>query len=83
MEIKDIYEMNLPSRAILVYENLNFRAGSKRKCWPSVRCIANDTGLSTRTVRRAIDDLRNAGLIITYHRIRKSGAWSSLLYELV
>ena len=33
------------------------------KCWPSTSCIANDTGLSRKTVQRQINELVNRGLI--------------------
>lgn len=33
------------------------------KCWPSTSCIANDTGLSRKTVQRQINELVNKGLI--------------------
>ena len=40
------------------------------------------TGSLDDEVLRAIDELRDAGFIRTYQRLRHSGAWSSLLYEL-
>lgn len=75
-----LYNSGLKHRAIIVYLYLESRANKDGHCWPSARLIAKELGLSTKTVYRAIDDLRNAGLIKTIQRKRKSGAWSSLLY---
>lgn len=58
-----IWADDLPSRAVTVYMYLRSRADREGKCFPSVRTISRDTKLSMSTVRRALDDLVNAGYI--------------------
>lgn len=77
-----LYQMDLPHRAVAVYTYLYDRADKNGECWPSVNTIAGDIKLSPATVRRAIKDLRNAGLIETEQRYRDKGGKSSLLYNI-
>ena len=44
--------------------------------------IVGDIKLSLAIVRRAIKDLKNAGLIVTKQRYRKKGGKSSLLFNI-
>lgn len=78
-----IYRMELPHRAVSVYIYLAERADREGKCWPAVSTIARELKLSPTTVRRAVRDLRKAGLIRTEQRYRDSGGKSSLLYVLL
>ena len=78
-----IYRMELPHRAISVYIYLDDRANSNRECWPAIPTIAKELKLSQSTVRRAIRDLRKAGLIVTKQRYRTKGGKSSLLFKLL
>jgi len=78
----EVLNSSLPSRAKIVYVYLCDRANKDGLCWPSQRLIAADLNISRATVIRAIDELRETGFIRTYQRLRHSGAWSSLLYEL-
>ena len=77
-----LYQMDLPHRAVAVYTYLYDRANKNGECWPSVPTIAKEIKLSQATVRRAIKDLRKAGLIETEQRYREKGGKSSLLYTL-
>ena len=77
-----LYRMDLPHRAVAVYTYLHDRADKNGECWPSVPTIAKEIKLSPATVRRAIKDLRKAGLIETEQRYREYGGKSSLLYIL-
>ncbi|MCM1286897.1 MAG: helix-turn-helix domain-containing protein [Clostridium sp.] len=78
-----IYRMDLPHRAISVYIYLADRTDKEGKCWPAIPTIARELKLSETTVRRAIRDLRKAGLIKTEQRYRDNGGKSSLLYVLL
>ncbi len=77
-----LYQMDLPHRAVAVYTYLLDRANKNGECWPSVNKIAGDIKLSPATVRRAIKDLKKAGLIETEQRYREQGGKSSLLYRI-
>lgn len=77
-----LYKTDLPHRAIAVYRYLFDRANRQGQCWPAIATVARDLHLSENTVRRALDDLRHAGLITTTQRTRKNGGKSSLLYTL-
>lgn len=81
-KLTELYRMDLPHRAISVYIYLADRAGNKTTCWPSIPTIAKDLKLSESTTRRALSDLRKAGLIQTEQRYRENGGNSSLLYKL-
>ena len=78
----ELYRMDLPHRAIAVYVYLADRANKDKICWPSIPTIAKDLKLSESTTRRALKDLRRAGLVRTEQRYRENGGNSSLLYRL-
>ena len=77
-----IYRSELPHRAVSVYTYLSDRANKEGECWPAIPTIARELKLSQSTVRRALQDLRKAGLISTEQRLREIGGKSSLLYSL-
>lgn len=74
--------MDLPHRAVAVYTYLHDRANKNGECWSSVKTIAGDIKLLPATVRRAIKDLKKAGLIKTEQRYREKGGKSPLLFRL-
>lgn len=78
-----LYQLDLPHRAVAVYTYLHDRANKNGECFPSVNTIAGDIKLSPATVRRAVKDLRKAGLLTTAQRYREKGGKSSLLFRLV
>jgi hypothetical protein len=47
----------------MVYLVLSSHAGARKVCWPSQTTIAETIGVSTRTVKRALSDLRTMGLL--------------------
>ncbi len=77
-----LYRMDLPHRAVAVYIYLANRANKNGECWPAIPTIAKELKLSQSTVRRALNDLRKAGLITTEQRYRDKGGKSSLLYKI-
>lgn len=77
----EVFKSNLPRRAIIVYAYLYGRVNAQGYCWPSSNCIARECGMSQRTVFRAINDLREAGFIITHKRKRSDGGYGSLLFQ--
>ena len=77
-----LFKRDLSHRAVSVYLYLANMADENNECWPAIPTIARDVKLSESTVRRAIQDLREAGLVETTRRYRESGGDSSLLYQL-
>ena len=77
-----LYQSELPHRAISVYAYLSDRANKNGECWPAIPTIAKELKLSESTVRRALRDLRKAGLLTTEQRYRSNGAKSSLCFKL-
>ena len=82
MEKHNIYQKELPHRAVTVYVYLADRTNRQGECWPAISTIARDLKLSPSTVRRALRDLRKAGVIESEQRYRDNGGKSSLLYKL-
>lgn len=81
--IRNIYNSNLSHRAKSVYMYLKDRADSEGRCWPAIRTIALELGLSRSTVKRALDDLCKTGLLQKYPRWRENGSLTSNLYHVV
>lgn len=77
-----LYQIDLTHRDVAVYTYLHDRANKNGECWLSVNTIAGDIKLSPATVRRAIKDLKKAGLIKTEQRYREKGGKSTLLFRL-
>ena len=78
-----LYQSELTHRAVSVYSYLADRANKDGECWPAIHTIAKELKLSQSTVRRALQDLRNAGFLETEQRYRTKGGNSSLLFRLV
>ena len=78
-----VYKANLSHRAKAVYMYLEDHADSEGKCWPGIRTIAKELGLSQSTVKRALDELYKAELVSKEHRWRENGSLSSNLYRLL
>lgn len=60
---------------------LKDRSDSQGQCWPAIRTIAQELGISRSTVKRALDDLCRAGLLRKEYRWRENGSLSSNLYH--
>ncbi len=80
---QDIYQSELRHRARVVYMYLKDRSGRKGQCWPGIKTIAAELELSRSTVKRALDDLCRAGLIIKEDRWRENGSLTSNRYRLL
>ena len=55
---------------------------SKGECWPGIKSIANDLGLSRSTVKRAVKDLEKHGYLEKEPRYRDNGSLTSNLYRI-
>lgn len=78
-----IYQSELSHRARTVYMYLKDHADKNGQCWPGIRTIAAELGISRSTVKRALDDLCRAGLITRESRWRENGSLTSNLYRLL
>jgi DNA-binding MarR family transcriptional regulator len=79
---KEIYQSDLPHRAVAVYMYLKDRANKENKCYPAIGTIAKELKLSRSTVKRAIIDLEKSGHLLKKQRWRENGGKSSCLFEL-
>ena len=61
---------------------LKDRADKDGKCWPAIKPIARELNLSPSTVKRALNDLCQAGLLTKETRWRENGGLTSNLYRL-
>ena len=57
-------------------------SASKGECWPGIKSIANDLGLSRSTVKRAVKDLEKHGYLEKEPRYRDNGSLTSNLYRI-
>jgi len=55
--------------------------GSKDHAWPSVATLSADTGLSPRSVQRAVRKLVEVGLLVVEGRTRRDGSHTSNIYR--
>ena len=78
-----LYQADLPHRAKLVYVYLHDRMDSERKAWPGLGTIAKDLSVSRSTVKRAVKDLEQAGLIRKEPHYRENGSATSNRYYLI
>ena len=74
---RSIYASDLSHRAKSVYMYLKDRADSEGRCWPAIKTIALELGLSRSTVKRALDDLLRKD-----PRWRENGSYTSNLYKI-
>lgn len=74
---------NLPHRCKTVYIYLKDRSAVSGSCWPGVKTIASDLGLSCSTVKRALKELERTGWIQRQPRYRENGSSTSNLYTIL
>lgn len=72
-------ELSPRAKAVLIY--LKDHANKQGTCWPGINTIAAGVSLSRSTVKRALNDLINAGLVEKSKRWRENGSVSSNLYR--
>ena len=79
---RSIYSSDLSHRARAVYMYLKDRADKDGKCWPAIKTIAKELGLSSSTVKRALNELVQRGYLTKAARYRSNGSHTSNLYRL-
>ena len=77
-----LYRTELPHRAKLVYLYLHDRVDKDGKAWPGLNTVTADLSLSRSTVKRAIRDLEQAGLLKKQPHHRENGSTTSNRYYL-
>ena len=82
-DLNQIYQSDLPNRAIAVYLYLRGRANREGVCWPAISTMAKELKMSESTIRRALRDLVREGFLKIEERQRESGANSSNIYSLI
>ena len=82
-DLKELYQSELPTRAIAVYLYLRGRANKEGVCWPAIPTMARELKMSESTIRRALRDLIREGFLVIEERQRENGADSSNKYTLV
>jgi hypothetical protein len=65
----------LPPTARHVGHVLATYMNEKGECWPTVRTVAEDVGVSPRTVQRGLDDLCRYGLIEIVRRTGRANVY--------
>ena len=65
-----------------LFRRCNAIVNKSGECWPAIPTMAKELKFSQSAVRRALRDLRKAGLLETEQRYRTKGGKSSLLYKL-
>jgi hypothetical protein len=78
--IKAASKDTLTPSARLVLRCLADHAGNSPECWPAVRTLAADCGLSDRQTRRILRELQAAGWFTTRPRYRRDGGQSSTVF---
>lgn len=78
------FSSELRPRARLVLQVLVLHCNKEGECFPSIKTIAAKCGYGISTVKRALDELVEAGYIIKQARFdeRKNGGQTSNLYTL-
>lgn len=78
-----VYHSDLSHRARVVYMYLKDHADQQGRCWPGIKTIAVELKLSQSTVKRALNDLCQAGRISKEPRWRENGSLTSNLYRVL
>ena len=76
----NIYREEVSSRAKIVYMYLKDRSNAEGECWPAIKTIARDTSMSVSTVKRALEDLLQCGLLRKERRFRENRGNTSNRY---
>ena len=76
----NIYREEVSSRAKIVYMYLKDRSNAEGECWPAIKTIARDTSMSVSTVKRALEDLVQCGLLRKERRFRENRGNTSNRY---
>lgn len=84
-DMKNALRSDLKPRARLVLQCLILHCNERRECFPSIKTIAAECNYGVSTVKRALNDLCEAGYLQKQARFdeRKKGGQTSNLYTLL
>lgn len=72
---------NVSSSSRTVYRALLYYANRKTwSCFPSIKTIMNDTGMSRSTIMRCLKELEQEDLILRINRLRENKGKTSNMY---
>jgi hypothetical protein len=77
-----VRELRVPAVSKLLLYALASRADNSDRCWPSVRRLCVDTGLSRRAVQLHIARLIDSGMLVREQRAGRSNRFRIVLNEL-
>lgn len=77
-----LYRDDISEHAKMAYLCLSSFIGADEAAWPSVATLARMAAVSESTMRRALSDLRDAGLVEWSGRVREDGGQTSNLYRI-
>lgn len=72
-----------PPERLTLLSLTQFSSKETEECWPRVKTIALDAGISVSSVNRSLKSLAEKGLIHISHKHREDGGLSSSLYKLL
>ena len=78
---KLVYDQSVSGHAKLVYMCLGARINSTSKAWPSHALIAREAGIGVTSVKKALAELRDLGLVSWSRRTLPDGSQTSNIYE--
>ena len=77
-----LYDESVSAHAKLVYVVLQSHSGKHGTSFPAIGTVARESGLSESSVRRAIKDLKDIGVLERRGRRRRTGATTSNEYAI-
>lgn len=80
--IDSVYAVGFKMSTISVYLYLERRSDKEGKCFPSIRRMAKDLNVSTRTIQKAIRELERSGFVRIEQRFRSNNGNTSNMYFL-
>lgn len=75
-----VRDTTISGHAKLVYMALTSRTSRNNASWPSHALIAKECGVSVTTVKNALAELRELGLVTWSKRVRDDGGATSNMY---
>ena len=80
---KDIFELGLQPKEVIVYSYLCSASNQDMECYPSIKTIATACNLSETTVKGTLKELINKNLIEKMCQYRSDGGKKNNLYKIV